>query len=259
MKRCVAILAPSEGWEPICRPFMGQADFVFVPLFKPIPLDSAGFSNFLVDLSVSKFDAVAITCPTAVRYSINMAIDRGLQNRFLSSMSKVEVIVIGERSAETARWNRLNISSISPEASTDSFIEHINSLPFRGNIALLRSDSGSRALPKALGEAGWNVTEVPVYSLQLDSSEDLEILFDRLENKEIRTLAFPTPSHADAFFLHLRQRFDETDTGFLFDGVRIAVLSHETKKKVESYGLKVDIMPERATAELMVKAIIDHQ
>ena len=256
MKKLVAILAPPEGWEPVCIPYRDVAEFIFVPLFKSIAIDDAKFTDFLMDLSVSKFDTVVLTCPTAVRHSINMAIERGLRNRFLTSMSKVEVIVIGDRSAETARWNGLKVSTISPEASTESLIEHINNLPFRGNIALLRSDRGTRTLPTALTDAGWNVTEVPVYSLQLKRSEDMEILLDRLEDKEIDTLAFPTPSHADAFFHHLKERFDYAAPEDMFDGVRIAVLSHETKKKVEDYGLKVDIMPYRATAELLVKEMI---
>ena len=257
MKKLVAILAPSEGWESVYLPYGDKAEFIFVPLFKSMAVDDARFTEFLMDLSVSKFDAVVLTCPTAVRHSINMAIERGLRNRFLSSMSKVEVIVIGDRSAETAKWNGLKVSTISPEASTESLIGHINKLPFRGSIALLRSDRGTSMLPMALTDAGWNVTEVPVYSLQLKRSEDMEILLDRLEDKEIDTLAFPTPSHADAFFHHLKERFDPAAPEDIFDGVRIAVLSHETKKKVEDYGLKVDIMPQRATAELLVKEIIE--
>ncbi|WP_019177342.1 uroporphyrinogen-III synthase [Methanomassiliicoccus luminyensis] len=256
MKKCVAILAPSEGWEPICRPYADKAEFVFVPLFVSLPIDNSVFSNFIMDLSLAKYDCVVLTCPTAVRHSINMAIERGLLNRFLTSMSKVEVIVIGDRSAETAKWNGLKVPSVSSEASTSSLIEHINALPHRGSIALLRSDRGSRLLPSSLIEAGWNVTEVPVYSLQLKRSEDMEVLLDRLEDNEVSTLAFATPSHADAFFFHLKERFEGADANDVLDGVTIAVLSNDTKDKLEEYGLKVDIMPKRATAELMVKDIV---
>jgi uroporphyrinogen-III synthase len=258
MKKSVAILAPSEGWEPICRPYADKADFVFVPLFTSLPVDNSVFSDFIMDLSLSKYDCVVLTCPTAVRHSINMAIERGLLNRFLTSMGKVEVIVIGDRSAETARWNGLKVSSVSPEASTRSLIGHINALPFRGSIALLRSDRGSRVLPSALTEAGWDVKEVPVYSLQLKRSEDMEVLLDRLEGKEIDTLAFATPSHADAFFFYLKERFEGPDAKGILDGVIIAVLSDDTKDKLEDYGLKVDIIPKRATAELMVKEIVNN-
>lgn len=257
MKKNVAILAPSEGWEPICRPYMDGADFVFVPLFTSLAIDNAGFSNFIMDLSLAKYDCVVLTCPTAVRHSINMAIERGLLNKFLTSMSKIEVIVIGDRSAETARWNGLKVSSISPEASTKSLIDHINALPLRGKIALLRSDRGTKVLPLALSEAGWNVTEVPVYSLQLKRSEDMEILLDRLERGEIDTLAFATPSHADAFFFYLEERLDCSDVNDILNGVTIAVLSQDTKEKLEGYGIKVDIMPEKATAELMVRKIAE--
>lgn len=257
MKKCVAILAPSEGWGPICRPYTEKADFVFVPLFTSLPIDNANFTDFIMDLSLSRFDCVVLTCPTAVRHSINMAIERGLINRFLTSMRNVEVVVIGDRSAETARWNGLKVSSISPEASTRSLIGHINELPFRGNIALLRSDRGSQVLPIALREAGWTVTEVPVYSLQLKRSEDMEILLDRLERKEISTLAFATPSHADAFFFNLNDRYDGPEAMDILDGVKIAVLSQDTEEKLGEYGVRVDIVPKRATAEIMIRDIVE--
>jgi uroporphyrinogen-III synthase len=230
---------------------------MFFPLFTSLPIDNAGFSDLIVDLPLSKYNCVVLTCPTAVRHFINMAIERGLLNRFLTSMSKVEVIVIGDRSAESARWNGLKASSVSPEDSTGSLIEHINALPFRGNIALLCSDRGTRKLPTSPTEAGWNVTELLVYSLQLKRSEDMEILLDRLERKEISTLAFATPCHADAFFFHLRERFEDQEAKDVLKGVTVAVLSHDMKDKLEDYGVAVDIMPEKATAEIMVRDIAD--
>jgi uroporphyrinogen-III synthase len=42
------------------------------------------------------------------------------------------------------------------------------------------------------------------------------------------------------------------------DDVAVAVLSHETKDKVDGYGVEVDIMPDKATAELLIKDIIKH-
>jgi uroporphyrinogen-III synthase len=131
-------------------------------------------------------------------------------------------------------------------------------LPFRGNIALLRSDRGSQVLPIALKEAGWAVTEVPLYSLQLKRSEDMEILLDRLERQEISTLAFATPSHADAFFFNLIDRYNSPEAMDILDGVKIAVLSQDTEEKLGEYGLGVDIVPKRATAEIMIRDIVDN-
>lgn len=257
MKKCVAVLAPPEGWEPLCSQYKDEVEFVFVPPLTSIPKDDAGFSDFLMNLFASKFDVVLMTCPTVVKYSISMASERGLLNKFLSSMGNIELIVIGKRTEESAKWNGLKVSSISPEVATEALIKHVNSLSFRGNIAILRSDRGSKMLPTALSDAGWNVTEVPVCSLQLKQSEDMEILLDRLEKGEISTLAFPTPSHAEAFFYHLRERFEDADVTKMFENVTIAVLGHETKNKLEGFGVEVDIMPKVATAGLLIKEIIE--
>jgi uroporphyrinogen-III synthase len=100
------------------------------------------------------------------------------------------------------------------------------------------------------------VTEVPVCSLQFKRSEDMEMLLDRLERNEIKKFAFATPSHADAFF-HLRERFEDQEAKDILKGVTVAVLSDDTKDKLEDYGVAVDIIPEKATAEIMVMDVAD--
>ena len=86
----------------------------------------------------------------------------------------------------------------------------------------------------------------------------MEILLDRLERQEISTLAFATPSNADAFFFNLIDRYNSPEAMDILDGVKIAVLSQDTEEKLGEYGLGVDIVPKRATAEIMIRDIVDN-
>jgi uroporphyrinogen-III synthase len=258
MNRCVAVLAPAEGWEPICRKYQGDTEFLFVPPLTCVPKDDAAFSYFLTDLMVKKFDAVVMTCPTVVRAVIDMANERGMLNRFITSMQKVHLAVIGDRTAESARWNGLKVSSVSPEVSTDALIKHVQKLPFRGNIALLRSDRGTKVLPRVLNENGWQVTEVPVYSPLLSQSEDMELLLDRIERKEVSALAFPTPLQTEAFFVQFFERFGEEGSLMLLEGVKIAAMSAEVVKKLDDHGVQADVIPKMATAEYLIDELVAH-
>lgn len=258
MKRCVVVLAPAEGWEPLCRKYQGDMDFLFVPPLTCVPRDDAAFSYFLTDLLVNKFDAVIMTCPTVVRAVIDMANHRGMLNRFISSMHKVHLAVIGDRTAESARWNGLHVSSVSPEVSTDALVKHVQKLPFRGNVALLRSDRGTKVLPRVLSEDGWVVTEVPVYSPLLSQSEDMELLLDRIERREVSALAFPTPLQTEAFFVQFFERFDHDDAPRLLEGVKIAAMSAEVVKKLDDHGVRADVIPKMATAEYLVDELVAH-
>jgi len=233
-------------------------DFTFVPPLTCYPKDDAAFSFFVSDLAVQKFDAVVMTCPTVVRFSINMASERGMLNRYLAALKKVHLAVIGDRTAESARWNGMSISSISPEVSQDALIKHVNNLPIRGHVALLRSDRGSKVLPTALREAGWTVTEVPIYSPQLSQSEDMEILLDRIEEGRISALAFPTPLQTEAFFMQFYERFDEAEGTKLLQKVTVAAMSAEVVKKLDDHKVAADVIPRMATAELLVEALVDH-
>ncbi len=258
MKRCVAVLAPAEGWEPLCRKFQDTLDFLFVPPLTCVPRDDAAFSYFLTDLLVNKYDAVIMTCPTVVRAVIDMANKRGMLNRFISSMQGVHLAVIGGRTAESARWNGLQVSSVSPEVSTDALVKHVQKLPFRGSIALLRSDRGTKVLPMVLREDGWTVTEVPVYSPLLSQSEDMELLLDRVERHEVSALAFPTPLQTEAFFVQFFERFDESDAPRLLDGVKIAAMSAEVVKKLDDHGVRADVIPKMATAQYLIEELVAH-
>jgi uroporphyrinogen-III synthase len=257
MKQCVAVLAPAEGWEPLCQRFK-ELEFLFVPPLTCVPMDSAAFSYFLSDLAVGRFDAVVMTCPMAVRAVIDIANSRGMLNRFISSLARTHLVVIGDRTAESARWNGLRVGSVSPEVSNDALVKHVQALPFRGSIALLRSDRGTKALPRALVECGWTVTEVPVYSPRLAQSEDMELLLDRMEKREVAALAFPTPLQTEAFFVQFFERFDREEGMALLEGVAIAAMSAEVVKRLDDHGVQADIIPKMATAELLIEAVADH-
>lgn len=258
MRKAVAILGPPERWAPLCREYRQMADFICVSPVRAEPIDDSNFSLFLVDLFSGKFDVLVATCPTVIDSMVRMAEGRRMLERMRDAISCTELVVIGERTFDRANHHGLRAASTSPEATTDSLVEHINRLPRRGTMALLRSDQGSPRMIEDLESAGWKVEELAVYSMLLDAGEEMGKLLDRLEAGGIDALAFPTPAHAQAFLVQLEERVGSENVLLSLEGVAIAAMGRETREFLEEYGIKVALVPEKARAEQMVRMLVSH-
>lgn len=258
MRKAVAILGPPERWVPLCREHRRLADFICVSPVRAEPIDDSNFSLFLVDLFSGCFDVLVVTCPTVIESMVRMAEGRKMLERMREAVSRTEMVVIGERTFECAVHHGLRAVSTAPEATTEALVQHINSKSRRGTVALLRSDQGSKRMVEDLRNSGWKVEDVRVYSLLLDEGEDMQDLLERLDDGNVDVLVFPTPAHAQAFLVQLEERCGEDEALSLLEGLTIAAMGQETKEKLESFGIKVDVVPERAEPSYLLKKLMDH-
>jgi uroporphyrinogen-III synthase len=256
MKKVVAIIGPPERWMPLCREHRQLADFICASPIRAEPIDDSNFSLFLIDVISGRFDALVATCPTAIEALVSMAKRRKMLDRAKDAFARIEVIVIGDRTALIAERHGLKYSSVAPEATTEVLVDHINSKPRRGTVALLRSDQGSKRMVEELKGTGWKVEDVPVYSLLLDEGEDMQDLLERLDDGNIDVLVFPTPAHAHAFLVQLEERCGEDEALSILQGLTVAAMGQETKERLEEYGIEVALIPNRADAKAMLALII---
>ena len=255
----VAIIGPPERWAPLCREHRQEADFLCVSPLRAQPKDDAGFSLFLVDLFSGRYDVLVATCPTVIEAMVGMAEERKMLERLREATERVELVVIGERTALCATDRRLKVSSQAPEATTEALLGHLNKEERRGTVALLRSDQGSPQLVQGLLATGWRVEEVQVFSLLLDESEEMEGLMDRLEDGELDVLVFPTPAHVQAFMLQLQGRCGHDDAIKLLGGIYVTAIGPETKLALEGYGIEVGMVPDRADARSMLRLLMEER
>lgn len=258
MKKVVAIVGPSDRWMPLCREHRQLADFICASPLRAEPIDDSNFSLFLIDVLSGRYDVLVVTCPTAIESLVTMAKRRKMLDRVREGIARTELVVIGDRTAQCAERHGLKIASVAPEATTEALVGHINSRPRRGTVALLRSDQGSKRMVDDLKGTGWKVEDVPVYTLLLDEGEDMQDLLERLDDGKVDVLVFPTPAHAQAFLVQLEERCGEDEALSLLEGLTIAAMGHETKEKLESFGIKVDLVPERAEPSALLRELIEH-
>ncbi|MCX6651461.1 MAG: uroporphyrinogen-III synthase [Methanomassiliicoccales archaeon] len=256
MRKLAAIIGPPEVWAPLCREHCRLAEFVCVSPLRAAPKDDVDFSLFMVDLFSGRYDVLVTTCQTAVEAMVGMARGRKMLDRFREAVNRSELITIGEKTTLCATHHGLKVSSEAPEATTEALIEHVNVKARRVTLALLRSDHGSPQMIKGLEAAGWKVEEVQVYSLILDESEEMQALLDRLEDGEVDVIVFPTPAHVEAFLLQLHERCGPDDVAKLLEGMTVAAMGRETKKKLEEHGILVKIVPEKSSSAALLRSVV---
>jgi uroporphyrinogen-III synthase len=256
MKRTIAIIGPPERWTPHCRSRKLLANLICVSPLRTVPKDDASFSLFLIDLFSGKYDVLVATCSTAIDSMVTMAKSRNMLDRLKEATTKVELIAIGERTSAAAKRNGLKVCSEASEPTTGALLELINARSVHGTVALLRSDQGSPVLADGLERSGWKVEDVPVYSVLLDESEDMASLLDRIEGGSVDALVFPTPAHVQAFMVQLQGRCGEDDVLSLVLGLQVAAMGPETKECLEGYGVKVVLVPSKATPERMLDELL---
>jgi len=254
----VAIIGPPEIWAPLCREHRQLTEFISVSPLRAVPKDDANFSLFLVDLFSGKYDVLVATCQTAIESMVGMARGRQMLDRLKEAVNRSELITIGEKTTFCATHFGLKVSSEAPEATTEALIDHVNQRPRRGTLALLRSDHGSPHMIKGLKAAGWKVDEVQVYSLLMEESEEMDALLDRLEDGEVDVLVFPTPAHVQGFILQLLGRCGPEDAVNLMEGITLAAMGPETREKLEEFGMKVELMPNKAHPAELMSTLVKH-
>lgn len=84
----------------------------------------------------------------------------------------------------------------------------------------------------------------------------MELLLDDIEEHKVDALLFPSPALAEAFIIQLRDRADGGDEAALLEGIVIGVMGHETKIKLAELGVKVNIKPEMATSDDLIRATV---
>jgi len=256
MKKLVAIAGPPERWMPLCRDHRQMANFICVSPVRAETIDSADFSFFLVELFSGQFDILVATCPTVIDSMVELAKGRKMLDRLRDAIGRIKLVVIGERTAFCAEQYGFKVTSAAPEATTDSLVAHINAQPERGRLVLLRSDHGSMKMVTDLESSGWKVDEVEVYSIIMNDSEEMEDLLDRLEDGSVDALVFPTPAHAQAFLLQMEDRNGKDDAIALLEGLTVAAIGRETREALEDYGVKVDLVPDRAGPEELLRQLM---
>ncbi|WP_400204209.1 uroporphyrinogen-III synthase [Candidatus Methanomassiliicoccus intestinalis] len=236
-------MARSAGFNPVCA---SPVEIVFNK--------SQQYAEFIDNLSKSLVDYLIITSTNGAEAMISLSSDFMSQDDFIKLISETNIIAIGPVSAGALSNLNIHVSEIPSEYSSRGIVESLSGKVKGKNVYILRSDHGDKILSQGLTDAGANVTDIPVYRLMKTKDEDLMNLARMTLAGEIDAFAFTSALSASSFIEAVCSLSDEAVSKI--NSATVAAIGYPTKERLESLGIKVDIVPKDATYSSMLDSLV---
>ncbi|MCM1990042.1 uroporphyrinogen-III C-methyltransferase [Oceanirhabdus seepicola] len=122
---------------------------------------------------------------------------------------------------------------------------------FGKNIVITRSRAQSSSLVKSIEELGGRAVEMPAIKIRkIENNKKLEKSIENL--KDYDYIVFTSTNGVDIFFEELFQKgFDSRALG----NCKIAAIGKGTEERLSTFGLRADIVPERAIGEALLEEL----
>jgi uroporphyrinogen-III synthase len=256
----LAILRPTDRQEESVELARKMGfDTVFA---SPIDLktnDSPEFEAFLQGLSYGDVDIVVLTSSTAVKSTFELAKKHGQVEELSRGLRQVQVIAIGPVTARTAEKEWIKVDTLPEKFTSDGLVQLLSEKGIQGKqVVILRSDQGSDVLMKGLAGSGATVKEITVYKLtNVKAGRPLLDMFYKGVRGEIDVFAFTSSMSARSFIDEARKHYSDEEVDDMLDCAVISAIGEPTQKTLEDMGVRVDIIPEKATFEDLLKAIAE--
>lgn len=226
------------------------AEIIEFPTIEIIPpADWTELDNSLSRLQTYQW--IIFTSSTGVRYFMERMLKIGLDVRALKG---IKICAVGIKTEEELKKYGILVDLVPEEFRAEGVVKAFKVLykeHLRGiNILFPRAENARDVIPERIKALGGHV-DAPVTYRSIKPETHAKRIKRFLKEGRITIAVFTS----GATFNNFIEMIGEEAKEFLRD-VSIAVIGPVTKKTVESSGLKVSIMPEKATNEDLVKAIV---
>ncbi|NYT12056.1 MAG: uroporphyrinogen-III synthase [Methanomassiliicoccales archaeon] len=241
-----ADIARELGLEPICA--------------SPVEIvinDSHSFTRFIESASEGKVDAVAFTSASGVEAAMELAQARGRGDEMLEILRSIDVLVIGLHTRAPLVSEGVEVAIMPDEFSSEGMVRDIPRDMIKGRrIWILRSDMGSKILPKGLRESGGLVEEVAVYHLRKNlDGNDVIALLDKGNSGGIDGFAFTSSLSAKTILEAGRRRLGKEAAMEMMKNAVVGAIGNPTRKALEEEGVRVDTVPRAADFRLLLMSM----
>jgi uroporphyrinogen III methyltransferase/synthase len=244
----------SRGFEPLED--LG-AEVIELPAIKIIPPESWEGLDSAMDKAVRARNRkgmwLIFTSANGVRHFFARFFEKGHDIRDLKG---IKICAIGSKTASEVRQYGINVDMIPEEFRAEGLVESFLKLSGKGDLRgmkflLPRAERARETFPEAVKRLGGRI-DVPVAYRAVIPERRPKRIKSFLREGRITVATFTSGATFNNFMTIMGDDADK-----LLEGVAIAVIGPVTKKAVEKYGHKVDIMPRESTIEAMVQEIIN--
>jgi uroporphyrinogen III methyltransferase/synthase len=228
------------------------AEVMEFPTIKIVPVDDHTFVDKCIN-DIESYNWIVLTSVNGVKYFFDRLIETGHDIRDLKGIS---FCAVGEKTGDAIRQYGIRVDLVPEhfraEGLIEAFSDNYGDRGLEGvSILLPRAEVAREVFPDKIRSLGAHIDTPPLYR-----AVKPEIHGKRMQRflreKKITIATFTS----EATFNNFCDIMGDEALDYLKD-CAIAVIGGVTRKAIEEKGLKVHIMPERATVNEMVQAIID--
>jgi len=247
-KRVVLTRAPEQSRELREALESLGAEVTLLPMvsFAP-PEDWREFDEALCKLD--GFDAILFVSKNAVRYLFDRCRNLGIKPETIGAPGRL-IATVGPTTGEAVGAEGVRVTYVAEESTGEGLARELRGFLHARKVLLPRSDRGDDRLPKALRDAGAQVTEVVTYRTTAPKHFDPDILA-RLERGEIDTIVFASPSA----FHNLSGFLGAAEIANISQRVQFAAIGPTTTRAIRDSGSRVAIEADEASAKGLARAI----
>jgi len=207
------------------------------PTIKTVPLE------FEID-SIQDYDFILFTSVNAVKFFFDKVESQKIKDK--------KIIAVGEKTAEKLKEIGFNNILIPEEFRAEGVVKLIEKRwkEFENKSILVpRAKKGRELLSEHFKNKNIKIEILPIYETVGNIPENKEKVEKMLQNQEIDTVVFTSPSTFENFL----EIFENEKGKKYLSHPKIAVIGVTTKKAIENEGLKVDIIPDKYTFQNLSK------
>jgi uroporphyrinogen III methyltransferase/synthase len=234
------------------------AEIIGFPTIKIVPPADWKELDTAID-RISSYGWLILTSVNGVKFLLKRLADK---DRDIRDLKGIRICAVGTKTASYIKKYGIKVDLVPEKFNAEGLIEAFikeegtvnrnSSRPLKDvRILMPRAEVAREVFPEKVRELGGEIDVVTAYRAVRPGSTGKRLKRFLKEGK-ISIATFTSAATFNNFVSMVGKDADE-----LLQGVSIAVIGPVTRKAVENAGLKVNIMPEEATVEEMVKKIID--
>lgn len=239
-------LVESLGFEPVAVPMIEVVDKV-----------DSGFDGFVRRVIGGESDYVIFTSANGIDFTLQK-IPYNDRNSFIDGLKTTNTIAIGPNTLKALQKLGIDDSDMPDVYSSSGLIEYLCLHVSGKTIDIARSSYGAPILISGLEKCGASVFETQVYTLGMPDGDEQKGLIELAISGKISIFAFTSSMMVRNFFANA----DAIGAGGQIVGVlnnsTVAAIGVPTADTLNSYGVKVEVIPDKYTFEALVRKVKEY-
>ena len=239
-------LAESLGFEAVAVPMIEVVDKV-----------DSGFDGFVRRMIEGESDYVIFTSANGIDFTLSKIPD-GERDSFINALKKINTIAIGPNTQKALQKLGINDSGMPDVYSSGGLVEYLCPDVSGKTIDIARSSYGAQILISGLEKCGASVFETQVYTLGMPDRDEQKGLIELAVSGKITVFAFTSSMMIRNFFANAdAMGVGEQIVNVLNDST-VAAIGIPTADTLNSYGVEVEVIPDKYTFEALVNKVKEH-